>query len=141
MQSSVNPYDRRKNRGFEGQEDDLDLDQRAEPRRHGHRLGLRLWTEGRHNGELDFHNCSNLAATGMFIENPDPYDLGSIVDIEFNLPGIPDPIKVTGRVVSRLDEENAGANIMGNGFEFIAIAEADKTLITAFVEANKLAGA
>lgn len=139
MQSSGNPYDRRKNRGFESNNDDVDLDQRGEHRRESHRLGLRLWTEGRHNGELDFHNCSNLASTGMFIENPEPYALGAIVDIEFNLPGIPDPIKVTGRVVSRLDEENAAENIMGNGFEFIAISNADQTLIDAFVEANKLA--
>ena len=139
MQSGTSPNDRRKNRGFEANGDDVDLDQRDIARRGAHRLGLRLWTEGRHNGALDFHNCSNLAASGMFIENPDPYEMSAIVDIEFNLPGIPDPITVTGRVVSKLDADNAAENIMGNGFEFISIDEADQTLITAFVEANELA--
>ncbi len=139
MQSGVDPYDRRKNRGFEGTGDDVDLDQRDVLRRGAHRLSLRLWTEGRCEGSLDFHNCSNIATTGMFIESPDPYKLGAIVDIEFNLPGIPDPIKVTGRVVSKLDEDNAAENIMGNGFEFVSISGADQTLISAFIEANQLA--
>lgn len=140
MQNAVDPYDRRANRGFENDNtnDDVDLDQRSGQRRGTHRLGLRLWTEGRHAGKLDFHNCSNLSATGMFIESPDPYALDSLVEIEFNLPGVHDPIRVTGRVVSALDEENAGAHIMGNGFTFERIEESDQALIRAFVEANAL---
>ena len=62
MQSAVDPFDRRKNRGFtSSNNDDLDLDQREITRRGDVRLPLRLWTEGRHQGKLDFHNCSNLS--------------------------------------------------------------------------------
>jgi len=139
MQNAVDPFDRRKNRGFTSPNtDDLDLDQRAEKRRGAVRLPLRLWTEGRHEGKLDFHNCSNLSTTGMFIENPDPYVLGALVTIEFNLPGVHEPLQVTGRVMSCLDETTAGENIMGNGFEFTDLSPADAALISAFVEANRL---
>lgn len=139
MQSAVNPFDRRKNRGFTtSSNDDIDLEQREIQRRGDVRLPLRLWTEGRHQGKLDFHNCSNLSTTGMFIENPDPYALGVTVQIEFNLPGVHDPLKVTGRVMSCLDEDTAGENIMGNGFEFMDMNEADRLLVQAFVDANNM---
>ncbi|MCO4773100.1 MAG: PilZ domain-containing protein [Deltaproteobacteria bacterium] len=138
MQNAVDPFDRRKNRGFAGAGDDLDLDQRAEKRRRSVRLPLRLWTEGRHEGKLDFHNCSNLSTTGMFIENPEPYALEALVQIEFNLPGVVEPLKVTGRVMSALDEDTAGENIMGNGFVFTDLGEADQMLVQAFVDANNL---
>lgn len=139
MQNAVDPFDRRKNRGFVGSSDDLDLEQRDRQRRESVRLNLRLWTEGRHEGKLDFHNCSNLSETGMFIENPEPYALQSLVQIEFNLPGVHEPVRVTGRVMSTLDEDTAGENIMGNGFEFLDVAESDLVLIRAFVQANHLA--
>ena len=133
-------YDRRKNRGFDaGAVDDLDLDQRDAQRRTSGRLPLRLWTEGRREGKLDFHNCSNISDTGIFIETPDPYPLNARVQIEFNLPGVHDPVQVTGRVVSRLDEDSAGSAIMGNGFVFERIAPEDQDLIRAYIQAANLA--
>ncbi len=141
MQKRNDLFDRRKNRGFNaGNQDDLDLDQRAELRRASARLSLRLWTEGRIGGKLDFHNCSNISDSGIFIETPDPYPLNALVEIEFNLPGVHDPIRATGRVVSALDEDTAGPSIMGNGFRFEHIAAADRALIRAFVEAARMTG-
>ncbi len=139
MQTLNNLYDRRQNRGFGGEnDDDLDLDQRDEAaRRRFHRLPLRLWTEGRVDDRLDFHNCSNLSEEGMFIESPEPYELGTEVTIEFNLPGIHDPISARGTVVSALTDESPGENIMGNGFRFDAISDADRDLIRAYVEASR----
>ncbi len=131
-------YDRRANRGFGAKEsDDLDLEQRAGQRRSTYRLPLRLWTEGRSDGALDFHNCSNLSEVGMFIEKSTPYALQTLVQIEFNLPSIEESIKVAARVVSMLDEHTAGANIMGNGFVFEGIAPADQMLIKTFVTAQQ----
>ena len=61
MQTLNDLYDRRANRGFGAKtDDDLDLEQRARQRRSTYRLPLRLWTEGRSGGALDFHNCSNI---------------------------------------------------------------------------------
>jgi hypothetical protein len=140
LMQKQNAYDRRKNRGFEpGNGDDLDLDQRDLQRRTAGRLPLRLWTEGRCEGKLDFHNCSNISDTGIFIETPDPYPLNCLVQIEFNLPGVHEPVAVTGRVVSALDEENAGSAIMGNGFVFERITPADQDLIRAYIQAAALA--
>ncbi len=133
-------YDRRQNRGFDATNaDDIDLNQREDQRRRTARLALRLWTEGRCEGKLDFHNCSNICETGMFIETPEPYPLAASVQIEFNLPGVPEPIRTMGRVVSVLDESNAGTAIMGNGFVFEQIVAADQELIRAYVEASYLA--
>ncbi len=133
-------YDRRKNRSFEtAGADDLDLEQRGGQRRTTVRIPLRLWTEGRRNGKLDFHNCSNVSETGMFIETPDPYPLNALVNIEFNLPGVHEPVRVTGRAVSTLSDENAGAHIMGNGFIFEQITPADQDLLRAYVQASMLA--
>ena len=141
MQKHNDLFDRRKNRGFGSTgQDDLDLDQRADARRASARLSLRLWTEGRVGGKLDFHNCSNISDTGIFIETPDPYPLNALVEIEFNLPGVHDPIRASSRVVSTLDEDSAGAAIMGNGFRFEHIAAADRALIRAFVEAARMTG-
>jgi len=138
MQTPNDPYDRRSNRGFEASSsDDLDLDRRDLQRRRSFRLPLRLWTEGRTGGALDFHNCSNLSEVGIFVEKPMPYPLQTLVQLEFNLPGIDDSIKVAARVVSMLDEHSAGANIMGNGFVFEGIAPADQRLVKAFVSAQQ----
>jgi hypothetical protein len=138
MQTRNDPYDRRSNRGFEANGgDDLDLEQRDNQRRRTFRLPLRLWTEGRAGGALDFHNCSNLSEVGMFVEKSSPYPLQTLVSLEFNLPGVDDCIKVAARVVSLLDEHTAGANIMGNGFVFEGIATADQRLVKTFVESHQ----
>ena len=140
MQKQKN-YDRRQNRGHEThQADDLDLEQRQGQRRNSHRLALRLWTEGRSEGRLDFHNCSNLSEDGIFVETPEPYALNTIVQIEFNLPGVQEPVRTSCRVVSSLDDQNAGPNIMGNGFSFDAMSPADRDLIRAYISASQLIG-
>ncbi len=138
MLPSPDLYDRRRNRGFSSPQDELDLEQRADQRRRSHRIPMRLWTEGRCEGQLDFHNCSNVSDRGMFIENPDPYTMDALVEVEFNLPGVHDPIKVTCRVVSVLDERSAAEAIMGNGFLFERIHDADRALLRAWVETNVL---
>jgi len=115
-----------------------DTEANAEPamRRAAIRLPLRLWTEGLVDGRLDFHNCSNLSVGGMFIETADPYDLEQIVQIEFNLPGVYDSIKVTGTVVSRIDSEDRGSGRPGNGFKFLDLSAADRELIEKFIETS-----
>jgi Tfp pilus assembly protein PilZ len=105
-------------------------------RRAAVRLPLRLWTEGLVDGRLDFHNCSNLSVGGIFIENPVPYDVGQVVQIEFNLPGVYDSVKVTGDVVSRIDPDETGTARSGNGFKFLDLGDADRELIEKFIETS-----
>jgi len=100
------------------------------------RLPLKLWTEGRVDGRLDFHNCSNLSVGGIFIETVEPYDVGKQIQIEFNLPGVYDSIKVTGEVVSHLEEDESGTRHCGNGFRFLDLGEADHQLISKFIETS-----
>jgi hypothetical protein len=136
METKQDRYDRRNNRSALAP---TDVEQRDDQRRSSNRLQLRLWTEGRSEGRLDFHNCSNLSDDGIFIETTSPYPLHEAVDIEFNLPGVHDPIRVRARVVSVLDEDNAGASIMGNGFSFEHIGPAEINLIRSYIDASELA--
>ena len=141
MQTKNDLYDRRNNRSPETESNEgHEFTPRGEARRETSRLQLRLWTEGRTEGRLDFHNCSNLSESGIFIETTSPYPLHAMVDIEFNLPGVQDPIRVKGRVVSVLDDGNAGASIMGNGFSFEHLAPAERNLLATFVRASSMAG-
>lgn len=137
MEPNKDLYDRRSNRS---KSVGADVEQRDDQRRQTTRLALRLWTEGRSEGRLDFHNCSNLSVDGIFIETTSPYPLHEIVDIEFNLPGVHEPVSVRARVVSALDEGNAGASIMGNGFTFEHLAASELKLIQSYIDAAQLAG-
>ncbi len=103
-------------------------------RREAVRLPLRLWTEGLVDGRLDFHNCSNLSSGGIFIETADPYQTEQVVQIEFNLPGVYDSIKVTAAVVSRIEAD--GTVRSGNGFKFLDLSDADRALIEKFIETS-----
>jgi len=105
-------------------------------RRRWHRLPLRLWTEGRVDGRLDLHNCVNLSVGGIFIETRDSYAIGRELQIEFSLPGIPESIKVRGRVVSRVSSDGADGSRSGNGIEFVEITQTARTLIARFIEAT-----
>jgi hypothetical protein len=51
-----------------------------------------------------------------------------------------EPISVRARVVSVLDEDNAGASIMGNGFTFEHLAVSELKLIQSYIDAAQLAG-
>ena len=135
METNEDLYDRRANRGAHSE---TTTEQRGDQRRVSDRLQLRLWTEGRTEGRLDFHNCSNLSESGIFIETTNPYPLHEKVDIEFNLPGVHTPIRARARVVSVLDEENAGASIMGNGFTFEQLGESEANLIQTYIRASRV---
>lgn len=137
MEPNKDLYDRRSNRS---KSVGAEVEKRDDQRRQTTRLALRLWTEGRSEGRLDFHNCSNLSVDGIFIETTSPYPLHEIVDIEFNLPGVHEPVSVRARVVSALDEGNAGASIMGNGFTFEHLAASELKLIQSYIDAAQLAG-
>jgi len=137
METNEDLYDRRSNRGLESEKP---VEQRGDQRRLTSRLQLRLWTEGRTEGRLDFHNCSNISEDGIFIETTNPYPLHELVDIEFNLPGVHSPIRTQARVVSVLDDETAGASIMGNGFTFEQLNDAECNLIRTFINASEITG-
>lgn len=114
--------------------------QPAVQRRRWYRLSLRLWTEGRVDGRVDPHYCTNLSVGGIFIETDPPYPQGKEVQIEFSLPGIPESMKVRGRVVSELHADGAGVPRSGNGFEFVDLTASGRTLLERFIEAHASEG-
>lgn len=136
MHPLTDPLDRRRNRGFTAEADDLDLDQRGGQRRRAPRVAMRVWTEERLGDHLDFHNCSNISARGIFVETPDPHPVGTRMQLQFNLPGVHEPLALQARVVSVVDADQ-GEQIMGNGYAFEALSEPDAALLRAWVRAHE----
>jgi len=131
----VDPTERRTKAGHQDQSDDVDLDRRdSDGRRQSVRMSLRIWTEGRVRGRIDFFNCSNVSRGGLFIETTEPYPVGEQVHLEFNLPGQYEPVRVLARVVSVLNEDTAAENMMGNGFEFVDAKDEDLGRIEQWID-------
>jgi len=73
----------------------------------------------------------------MFLETNNPFGQGERVEIEFNLPGQYDPVRVVAEAVSSLDEDSADKASMGNGFKFLEISDEDRKRIKAFVSDSR----
>jgi type IV pilus assembly protein PilZ len=58
----------------------------------------------------------NINEGGLFVETETPHPLGTPVDLQFKLPGSPDPIQVTGSVVRVADGPTDEASGMGIAF-------------------------
>ena len=74
----------------------------------------------------------NINEGGVFIETDTPAPLDSVVQLQFQLPGSRNPLKVNGRVVRMaLEEEHEPP---GMGLEFEDLTEQDRTHIDALVQ-------
>jgi uncharacterized protein (TIGR02266 family) len=100
-------------------------------RRRSERIPIELWVEQVRGSELYFQRSANLSTGGLFIERTVPHPVGTLVTLQFTLPGEVDPIKVRGEIVSAQGSE------LGMGVKFIDVDPATQQRITRFVEARK----
>lgn len=68
---------------------------------------------------------------GLFIETDNPQDTGTVVSMQFNLPGSDEPIRTEGLVV-RVNDGSDG-NPPGMGIEFDDLEDADRKRIDQLV--------
>ena len=66
--------------------------------------------------ELFSDFASNINEGGIFVETAMPHPLGTLVDLQFSLPGSDEPVQIKGTVVRVSDGE--GRDSPGLGIEF-----------------------
>ena len=74
----------------------------------------------------------NLGTEGIYIESPDPINVGESLEVEFLLPGTLNSIRLVGEVMwSRSPEENEAQkeDVYVTGIEFRTLEEPYRTLI------------
>ena len=81
--------------------------------------------------ELFSEFARNINEGGLFVETEAPPGVGSVVALEFKIPGSPEPIQVMGRVV-RTSEGERGET-PGMGIEFENLDDQSRDLINGLV--------
>ncbi len=100
------------------------------------RLDLRMWTEGRADGKLEFHTCRNISVTGMYIETKTPYPVGKEVQVEFCLPGTLDPITTQAEVVTLSPRGMSRLQPPGNGLRFLNLSPRGAATLRRFITSH-----
>jgi len=77
----------------------------------------------------------NLSKGGMYLATPELLEPESTIQVELEIPGIPDPIKVTGKVVYRFSEKEAQEHGRppGVGLQFIDTSDEAKNLLHQYI--------
>ena len=100
-------------------------DRRREERRTKERIPVKMWVRNI-EGEADyFQQTANLSANGMYILSPNPYSIGTIIDIEFQVPGTDYIVKCGAEVLKCTDEEP----MIGLSVRFKDMTDQDKKVI------------
>jgi uncharacterized protein (TIGR02266 family) len=87
-----------------------------------------MWVEESTERELYFQRSANLSSGGIFLENTIPHPKGTVVNLQFTLPGDSVPLKVRGEIVNA-----AAADELGMGIKFIDVTPDVEERIMDFV--------
>ena len=93
------------------------LDERGAERRRSERSDCVVRVDYKTVDELFSEFARNINEGGFFVETEDPPDVGSLVSLEFSIPGSREPIQVVGRVVRTGTGERDEPPGMGIEFE------------------------
>ncbi|MBP5406196.1 PilZ domain-containing protein [bacterium] len=102
------------------------IDRRQRDRRTKERIPVKMWVRNIDGFADYFQQTGNLSADGMYIFSPSPYSVGTVIDIEFQVPET-DYIIKCGAEILHCTEEN---QIFGVSVKFTNVSEADKKIIT-----------
>jgi uncharacterized protein (TIGR02266 family) len=100
----------------------------ASDRRESRRIPVEMWVEESTERELYFQRSANLSTGGIFLENTIPHPKGTVVNLQFTLPGDTAPLKVRGEIVNA-----AATDELGMGIKFIDVDPETQERITDFV--------
>ena len=80
-----------------------------------------------------------LGAGGMFIESDRPKPVGSVVELQFSLPGIPSPVELQGQVAYTRDVSSTQPG--GMGIQFVDVENSLRSQMNEAVQSvNALVG-
>jgi uncharacterized protein (TIGR02266 family) len=105
----------------------------AAERRKSLREALVVRLEYRTVDELFSDFTANINEGGIFVESESPHELGTIVSLQFRLPGSVDPIRARGIVVHVSDGTDTG--VQGMGIEFEALDSDTRQRVNDLVKA------
>ncbi|HZS38232.1 MAG TPA: PilZ domain-containing protein [Polyangia bacterium] len=87
-------------------------------RRHGPRMPVQMWVEETSAEGTYFNHSANLSAGGIYLEKTIPHPVGTVVQLQFTLPGDPAPIRVRAKIVAAM----TGDDRVGMGLNFVDAA-------------------
>jgi uncharacterized protein (TIGR02266 family) len=100
----------------------------TQERRESPRIPVEMWVEESTERELYFQRSGNLSIGGIFLENTIPHPKGTVVNLQFTLPGDTQPIRVRGEIVNA-----ASSDELGMGIKFVDVAPDVERRIGEFV--------
>ncbi len=105
-------------------------ERRQSDRRRDSRVPVELWVEAAAGDELYFQRMANLSVGGAFFAHTVPHELGTIVQLRFELPGDPEPLACKGEIVSARDEQGEP----GMGVRFLEVRPTDRRRLELLIE-------
>ncbi len=108
-------------------------ERRQRARRTADRVEADFWVERAEGESLTWQRAANVSVGGLYLESPLPLPPGSIMMLEFQLPGGDKPIRCGGEVRSTTGGDRPGMNI-----EFFELRDDDQGRIASFVDGLQL---
>src|SRR5437868_593711 len=90
-------------------------------RRSSDRIAVEMWVEESTERELYFQRSANLSEGGIFLENTVPHPIGTVVNLQFTLPGDSEPMRAQGEIVNAAEGKQ-----LGMGIKFIGLDSKQK---------------
>ena len=98
-------------------------------RRRSTRHAITVTVEISRGSSFSLHACENLSIGGAFFRHAIPFEVGTVVDVRFQLPGEPDAIRCDGVVAN---VPNPGE--FGMGVKFMGLTPSEEARIETFGE-------
>ncbi len=105
--------------------DDRRKERRGNDRRTKDRIPVKMWIRNIDGEANYFQQTANLSMNGMYILAPAPYEMGTRIQVEFQVPGGTRVVRCTAEVVNRREE----GQFWGVSVKFIDIQKQDKAEI------------
>ncbi len=78
-------------------------------------MPVQMWVEETSAQGTYFNHSSNLSTGGIYLEKTVPHPVGTVVQLQFTLPGEEAPIRVRGKIVGAV----AGDERLGMALNFV----------------------
>jgi uncharacterized protein (TIGR02266 family) len=94
-------------------------------------MPVQMWVEETSAQGTYFNHSANLSAGGMYLEKTIPHPVGTVVQLQFTLPGEDAPIRVRAEIVAAV----AGDQQVGMGLHFVDAPAEVVTRIRSYIAA------
>ena len=108
------------------------INSKKKDRRKNPRIGVHIWAEEQFQNSTYFHLLSNLSIGGFFIKKSLPFPVGSMVELELELPNSNKKLRVKGIVINNYSANDSAA--IGTGIQFFDIKESVRKKIEGYFE-------